>query len=443
MMSNALRILLTILALALLLPIHATAHWMTRSATNMEMEEIVNAKQLSSQEKIEKLSAYFAKEPNWQVILYRLDRVDKALVKQIAIRLFRKSETSRINRIEVARYLLGENIPGFNAEYRSFLIDAILNGGVNEFFKPRDEDTHTAVGEYAYIASGLNAPRGITFDEVKDARVLPALIRCLDAPDDVYPKHQGDIIWGKPGDFTGRNTQRQGIPVALAKQNATEAVSKLQEILFTHHDYWLRYNAAYALAVLLPREESLIIEKRLLGTVLKNFFQLNNFQLNNKKLPMKQFLFPFGAGLIDKGLDDGIRFMSFEFSVKPDDRSLLGALYMAEQRVALVEAVRSRKVESFYREVLEHPVLYEILLFNAEKIQYSYNSVYDYDKAKVLKSSENRIIDLYRKLLVGMKVNGINSLSNKVAAIAEKTANAEIRKSSEEFLAELRENKKQ
>ena len=285
------------------------------SKTYQEIDEIVNSTEFSKQEKIDKICTCFDKMTNWSGILYRLDKIDKEQTKNIALQLFRKKGTSQLQRFETSRYLLEQADTEFKHEYKEFLIGTILNGGEEEFCKPRVDD-YSAIGEYAGIAGGINRPKGITFDEVADQSVIPILIRCLDAPDNVYPENQGHVIEGKPGESTGRNTQRQGIPLALAKLHATTATKKLQEVLFTHPDYYLRYNSAYALAIIMPRQESLIIEQRLLDTEPDKYF---NFP--SGKRPIKHFLFPFGKGLIEKEMYEGIKYMSFEYAYQPNDFS--------------------------------------------------------------------------------------------------------------------------
>lgn len=90
---------------------------------------------------------------------------------------------------------------GFIPEYREFLIDAILEGGKDEFYQTKTGG-RTAVGEYASIAGGVD-----TF---------------------------------------------QGIPFALARLQAIDAIPELKQIAETHHDPYLRQNAMFAIDVLVP-----------------------------------------------------------------------------------------------------------------------------------------------------------------------------------------------
>lgn len=144
----------------------------------------------------------------------------------------------------------------FITEYRKFLINAIVNGGKEEFCVPKSY-ARTAVGEYAGIAGGISGPAGILFSDVADKKVIPVLIECLSAPDHLYPKEQGCLIRGKPGDATGRNTQRQGVPLALMQLKAIEAIPKLKQIVKEHHDRYLCANSKKALKVLIPLKKKL------------------------------------------------------------------------------------------------------------------------------------------------------------------------------------------
>jgi len=302
--------------------------------------------------------------------------------------------------------------------------------------------SQTAVGEYAGISGGIDAPRGVLFSDVADKRVIPVLIECLAAPDHVYPEEQGDYMRGKPGDATGRNTQRQGIPLALAKLNATEAIPTLRKSLFTHHDYYLRYNSAYALAVLMPLQEVMQLQEELLHAKPSQLLTLPN-----GKQTLEPFLFPIGKGLLERGADEGIRLMSLGYNYNPDNFSLLQMLYLAEERMALMKSVRSPKVESFYSELLSHKALRPIFLFNAKKVSYE-EPWYDKKNGKSglrkmpeqgLSQNSKRIIALYSCILDGLKSNNIHGLDQQIKAVGRATESDEIRQLSQTFLA--RENK--
>lgn len=412
-----------------------------------EMREIVNSKDLTKEQKLAAVSAYFEKDCYWPGVLHTLDGIDKSRAWEIALGWFRKPDTSRLHKYQLAKYLLNAqdpmfarkpgDPPGFITEYRSFLIDAILKGGKEEFCVPKT-GTQTAIGEYAGISGGIDAPRGVLFSDVADKRVIPVLIECLAAPDHVYAEKQGDYMRGKPGDSTGRNTQRQGIPLALAKLNATEAIPTLRQILFTHHDYYLRDNSAYALAILLPLQEVMQLQEELLHAKPSQLFTLPN-----GKRTLELFLFPIGKGLLERGADEGIRLMSLGYNYNPDNVSLLQILYLAEERVKLMKNVKSPKVESFYSELLTHKALRPIFLFSAKNVTYeepgydekTRKSVVRNMPEKGLDRNAKRIIALYSGILDGLKSNNIHGLDQQIKAIGQATESAEIRQLSQTFLA--------
>lgn len=77
---------------------------MAMQKTYREMEKIVASQGLTKNQKLVAISAYFAKEPYWHSVLYRLDKVDKTKAQEIALELFRKPGTSRVH-----KYQLGDS----------------------------------------------------------------------------------------------------------------------------------------------------------------------------------------------------------------------------------------------------------------------------------------------------------------------------------------------
>lgn len=219
-----------------------------------EMQQIIKQLDISHTEKIVRLRPYLQHDDSRMSALQYMSRVEKSAARDAAIALFRKETTTQTEKLRLGRFLLSSVYPGkFLNEYAKFLTQAVLIGE-KEFTQTHEMGSYTAIGEYAYIAAGFNGYRPAYFDKMKDKRVIPILIRCLNAADDVWPKNQGDLIRGKPGKSTGRNIARQNIPIALARLGATTAIPALQDILRTHKDHYLRKNAAESLAVLTMRK---------------------------------------------------------------------------------------------------------------------------------------------------------------------------------------------
>lgn len=398
------------------------------SRTYQEMDNIVASKDIPKDEKIQKLREFLEKEPYWPGVLYRIAQVDELAAQSIALELFQSETTTREHKLQLGRVLLQRyKVPGFMREYANFLIGAVLNGGEEEFCRKRERKL-SAVGEYAFIASGFEGYSSDAFEKIKDKRVIPILIKCLNAPDNVYGKQRGCVIRGKPGEPTGRNVQRQQIPIALAKLGAVESIDPLKKILMTHHDYHLRKNSAYALAILMKRKDSRIAEENL-----------------RKTEGCQQFLFPFGTGLIEKGNDDGVDYMAFKYSAYFNEDSLSSVLYMLEQRLNVLKGFKSKKMESFYKQVLKYKPLYHILLFDeksklwqeTEATKFADTTLIQSNAEKVRNHSTRRIITLYKDIIDGMRANHLEALCPLISDIWKQTRNAEIKKISEKYIDEI------
>lgn len=406
----------------------ARAKGLSHPKTYQEMDGIVASTELTRQEKIEKLKGYFGKEPYWPAVLYRIARVDKAAAQAAALELFRRKGTSREHRLQLGHVLLAHyKAPGFIDEYATFLVDAVLVGGEKEFCVKRERKI-SAVGEYAFIASGWEGHSPEHFKNIKDKRVVPVLVKCLDAPDTVWGERDGCMA-GKPGESTRRNVQRQQIPVALAKLGAVQAIGPLKRHLMTHHDYWLRYHSARALAVLMDGKDSRTLEAKLKGSK-----------------DLARFLFAFGTGLIEKGDDGGVEYMAFRYSVYDGRKKISSVLYMMEQRLKILKGFRSRRTEGFYRQALEYPPLHNILLFDEGKVAFGkFLSKRDADgklrdiasAGEALAQAAPRIIRIYRDVVAQIRANDLKALAPTISRIAECTKEPAVRKISEKYLAEI------
>jgi len=406
---------------------------MPQTKETLAMMGIANNPSLTTAQKVEQLNDYFGKVPLHLEVLSFLMGCDKTAARDSALKQFRKPDTSTYHKLECGRFLLTWSkvpAPDFIAEYAPFLIDAVLNQGSDEFMKVRNDDSIrlSAVGEYAFIASGFEGHNPKHFEKLKDRRVIPVLIRCLDAPD-YKPAHSL---------FDGRNdrcnVERQEIPIALARLDAVEAAEKLKQVLEKHYDYWLRFHSAYALGLLLPRSESAKIEQ-----------VINNLKDKEAKL----FFFGFGSGLIERGDPAGVQYLAFKYSVYHEDNDVYGVLYMLEERL---EVRRKGKVKDaaalseFYRGALTYAPLRAVLEFDASKLKPSdrsqeKNATPEKRLAEVeteLERSKERILRCYTEILDDLKRHRITALSGLIAEIAQKTRSEEIRSVSQKWLAAVR-----
>jgi len=206
----------------------------------------------------------FQKKPDLRR-LQALEKIDASIAREQTYRMFKDSATSRQQKYQFGRYLLrleappggrrpSEKTPDFVAEYRDFILAAILDGGAKEFCQQKELGALTAVGEIVIIAAGEQPrPFGILFSDIRDPRVVPVLIECLNAPADV----------SRFGfDLHDMNEQRDLIPLALARLQAVDAIPQLQKIAVSHPSAVFRKNAAFAVDVLLPLAEAQTAEKR-------------------------------------------------------------------------------------------------------------------------------------------------------------------------------------
>jgi len=412
----------------------ASAQPPSATKADIEIGEIVRSTELSKQQKIERLAKYFSEERLQVRVLYCMAELDKAAAQKAGLELFRKPMATRDTKLRLGRCLARIGPPQeFAAEYARFLVQAVLDGGQEEFLARREDGSFSAVGEYAYIASGFEGHKADMFAGLKDPRVIPILIKCLDAPETVWPSEARSCMDGKPGESTGRNGERAHVPVALAKLGAVEAVPKLKEALFTHRDYWLRYHSAYALGRLMERKDSREIEKWL-----------------NEGKDARQFLFPFGEGLIARGELDGVKYLAFEHSAWAGKDTINSLTYMVEQRLPIVSGLQSQATEPFLRHALEYPPLRAVWLFDDEHAKYEpYLEWYEGGKLKrdasgqpmkvpnaevALRQSEERIVAVFGKLLEGVRTNRLASLSGVVSDIGGKTKSARIQRLCQEHL---------
>ncbi len=397
------------------------------------MQDIVESKDLSKAEKLSKLQPYLAERPRSAWAVRWMAQVDPKKAETAALKFFRAKDTSRENKLELGRYLRAKvKTAGFRDEYGKFLVDAVLNGGEKEFMAKRVQDTISAVSEYVSIAGTLSSK---DFPKIKDKRVIPILIRCLDAPDNVYGEQRGCDPSHKPDESTKRNTQRQEIPVALAKLGATEAVQSLNKIVRSDRDYWDRFNSAYALGVLAEKKVAREAEKFLRANAAKN---------NNRLL-----LFGLGKGLIAKGDDHGVTFMSLKYAhdYGPDD---LYVIWQLQERLTLTRGLKSPRMEAFYRETMAHPLFRKLLLFDPAVVTMPGQRVMQVTPDRkstvevttpegILQYIRPKLVAAYKDILAGITMNGFKGLAGEISAIAAKTQDKGIREMSQAAVKALGE----
>jgi hypothetical protein len=390
------------------------------SAGAKKVQQVVNSADLSKEQKVAKLKGMVGVEETRMAALYELNHLDENEATAAALDVFRAKESSRELKLRMGHFVLQGARPqhkgfpeGAVKEVAAYLVGAIVDGGEKEFCHKLTEGTVTAVGEYAYLASDFGGYQGVDFTPFKDARGVPVLIRCLAAPDDVYAKNQGDLIRGKPGESTGRNTARQQIPVALAKLGDPRAVEALKNALFKQTDIYTRTNAAYALARLATPEERAAIGKDVLA-----------------KPELLWCCLPLGKGLIEAGDDRGLEFLSLAHAGGYGNLEYPGEIeYMIKQRLAVLKGFKSPKVEGFVREALAFKPLRARVLFEPGSVRIApwADAKATKNEAEALEQAAPGIIEVYGGLLECVEANHLRGLAADLAEIARQTHSEKIR----------------
>lgn len=381
------------------------------------------------------LEAFFAKERPQTPPRKDPDRLAEA------IGCFRSEDSSRPEKLALGRKILTRHRAyQFTDEYAPFLIEAVLNGGEEEFFATRVSHSLTAVGEYAFLASGFEGHSRRLFGRIRDERVIPLLIKCLDAPDTVFGEQSGciRIIGVKPGDPTGRNVARQEIPIALARLGAREAIPAMKRIVSgCGRDLYLRQNCAFALGCMLPPDET----ERLME------------ELSTAESLRPFLVFEFGKGMVAAGHLSGLRHISvrtgdigrFDFEWK--DATVLSILHNYRERLFVVRGLRNPALETFYRELLAFRPFHRLILFNPRGVHFRQGETY-WDREgrprtvgngkDALVAYKLGIVNTYSGILAEIRANEFRTLAPVVRKIASRTRSPDIRRASEECLAEMR-----
>lgn len=371
-----------------------------------ELSRIVNRTDLSVSQKIEKIRPYVRKQDSQLQALSFMLQIDKKVAKETAITSFHASKISLTDKLILGDFILNQTpSDDFQDEYAKFLLREVLNGE-KYFMKVNEQGAKTAIGEYVSIAAGFSGYNPALFNKMKDERVIPILIRCLNAPDEVWGEQQGCLRFGNPGDSSGRNIKRQLIPNALARLGAMSAVDALKKIVYTNHDLYFRSNSVYALGRLIKTGE--------IDELIKKIKSIQ------PKQDQYYLLYYLGKGMIERGeVSRGIEFMSFKYSRYYDEKEFNSIMYMLDERLAILKDVCNPATEKFYREALTYAPLKAIFI----------NAGSNYSEM-----AQKRVVDDYKQILKGIKDNRLSSLAALVIEISSKTKSKAIKDASNQLL---------
>ncbi len=397
---------------------------------------VVKSDDLSKDEKIAGLKELAGEEQTRMMAIYQMELLDRQETMQTALGIFRAKDSSRLTKLGMGHFMLEGERPrkkgfpkGFITEFAGYLVGAILDGGQKEFCRKLPEHPMTAVGEYAYLASNFQGYKRVDFAPFKDVRLVPILISCLDAPDNVYSANQGCCIRGKPGESTGRNTARQQIPVALARMGDTRAVEPLRRVFREHHDWYQRDNAAYALAMLEPPAD----HAKLVAEMRSRKVTGAHGRLDETK-DRYHHLYAFGRGLLARGDDAGIEFMAFKYSIYDSDDGLSETAYMLEQRLGVLKGTKSPKLVGFFRQAFDSERVMGMLLLDKTKVKINDygHTKYDFTRAAP------RIEGMFNSMCRIIEANRLASLRATVQQVAKRSASEAIRRRGEQCAARLK-----
>lgn len=403
------------------------------SSSYEKVMQVVNSAELSKDQKIAGLKELAGADQTRMTALVLLDRLDFKEAMATARSAFVAKDTPREVKLRLGHFMLERHRPrragfpkAFVKEFARYLVGAVLDGGAKEFCQKVDRRSPTAVGEYAYLAGDFDGYKEVDFTPFKDARVAAVLIRCLDAPDNVYPKDPVGCDPGKPGESTGRNTARQQIPVALARLGAAQATDPLRKVLLKHHDWYLRDNAAYALARLANPADHAVLITQLLSKKAVNAQGRTDFTKDRY-----HHLYAFGRGLLHRGDDGGIEFMAFKYSTYNSSDGLSQTVYMLAQRVNDLKDTRSPKLAGFFKQAFDHERVMGVLLQDKTKVKVD-EKLYSFAKATP------RIEGLFDRMCQTIERNRLVSLRPRLEQIAKHSASETIRHRAEQCAARLK-----
>ncbi len=387
---------------------------------------IVRDASLDNMTKISRIGEYFKDDPHCHQALMWVAQVDEMTAARRLKREFKNPKREQQDKLKIGRTLLTDS--RFNTEkdfindYVPWLIDQVVAQQAT-IKQVLPEGQLTPVGEFANIANSFQGHRDENFDKIKSKRVIATLITALAMPDNVYPEHQpGCIIRGKPGESTGRNLDRQNVPVALGKLGAVEAVPAIRRVLESHHDWNFRDNAALALGMLLKPGE----RRELTDWMEKQ-------KADDYERDRYRHLFAFGKGLLKSGDDAGVDFMAFEYSTYYKELKLSEVTYMLEQRLDVLKDLRSKKLATFYKQAFEYKPLMAVLLFDKDKVAINDYGHTNYDLAK----AEPRIVKMFDQVTVSIERNRLTQLRPFLQAVSTNSKNKSIRARANECLKNI------
>jgi len=400
------------------------------------MHAVVRDSSLDTDGKLGRLQEFIGAGVWLPCVLHYMAQVHPTHAVAVAVEAFRAPDATVPQRLGIGGWLLGrhpsrggELPPGFDREYAAWLVQAAIADNGDSLMVVTELGTETPVAHLAWWAGGHQGFPATSFPTDADRRVIPVLVRCLDAPDAVWPAQQGDCVHGEPGTSTRRNSQRQCIPLALAALKATETIPDLVRVLRGNGDINLRANAAFALGALTGEPRRRALEREIVEKAERNWL-VRRFRGGTPR--DRSLVFPFGHGLIEQGDAAGIRYLDPAWLAGTTNPGTAQAmLWWVKSRLEAVGSFRHARLIEFYRTALIHPVLAPIWRFDAHRASIPIGcpapgqSLLEVRRS-TLRNWENGLVRNFRCLVGGVRSNGFVELAPEIKAIADATGSPAI-----------------
>jgi hypothetical protein len=166
-----------------------------------DMSSIAYSDSMETNEKILRLVKYLNNDQYWKDSYYYLLKVDTSYIKEMVLNKFRQDDAAKEEKYFAVEFLLTRcKAEELAPEFADFIKKAMLESGEEEFCRIREELKPSAVGIYASVASGFWGYSSEYFRYFEYRRAIPILIKCLDAPDNVYGEpHWSEELRKVPG----------------------------------------------------------------------------------------------------------------------------------------------------------------------------------------------------------------------------------------------------
>jgi hypothetical protein len=406
-----------------------------------EMNAIVRDPALGVDEKIAHLKTFGEKRKGYfSSVLWNMNQVNPERTFDVGLEWFHLPGSTTSQRLEIGKWLLTRPFSrdqwladsGFSREYAMWLVKTAIEDKGDSLMAVRSGG-ETAVGQLAWWAAGYDGFSTASFPLDADRQVIPVLVRCLGAPDEIWPENQGDCIRGKPGSSTGRNYQRQCIPVALARLKAVDAIPNLERTLRNHHDLYLCMNSAFALGMLADEPRRRALEQELVECAKRG--SVARFLKGNGIPGAKHSMFSFARGLLEQKDMAGIAYLGPEWFTEGSTLwTAADMIYWLDTRLAVTREIKDVRLVNFFQTGLSDPILAKVWRQDKKFMETDKHLATVWSNPESRKNWETYSSKTFRELLRQIKANNGVELAPEIKAIADSTASPDLAATAKETL---------